>query len=226
MNTTLDVDTTYEFLIISDDLRNVQCGNIIGCKHVLRDSATHFVSWAPLASFLAVTTGKQCGTKQRMGPGSLLRVCSPMRRDPTVYRAWIPDLKSETTKLFFGQHWAWTALWVNLQLHWVRIFQDVDFGKFPFMTLVMKVISLHLPKFQLLSYRAHSFPLQVQVMVIKPPWVSVLWINLNFLLFLHRSQTWTDKPKITKWFYGKCLCAHTYDLFCLVHILEKMLVQK
>ena len=130
------------------------------------------------------------------------------------------------TKLLFGQHWAWTALWVNLQLHWVGIFQDVDFGEFPFMTLVMKVISLHLPKFQLLSYRAHFFPLQVQVMVIKPPWVSVLWINPNFLLFLHHNQTWTDKPKITKRFYGKCLCAHSYDHFCLVHILEKILVQK
>ena len=26
MNVTLNVDTTYELLIISDDLRNVQCG--------------------------------------------------------------------------------------------------------------------------------------------------------------------------------------------------------
>lgn len=79
------------------------------CKHVLRCSATHFVSWAPLASFLAAVTGRQRGTKQRMGPGSLRRICSPMRRDPTVYRAWILDLKSETKKLLFGQHWAWTS---------------------------------------------------------------------------------------------------------------------
>eukprot|EP00069_Balaena_mysticetus_P000051 bmy_14472T0 len=121
MNMTLDVDTTYEFLIISDDLRNVQCGNIRG--------SPCFIS---------------------------------------------------------GCH------------YWETVWDKAKNGAWEF---AENMFTNEERSNCLLSYRAHFFPLQVQVMVIKPPWVSVLWINPNFLLFLHHNQTWTDKPKITKRFY-------------------------
>ena len=56
-----------------------------------------------------------------MGPGSLLRICSPTRRDPTVYRAWILDLKSETTKLLFFKKIFIYLFYFHLWLCWIFV---------------------------------------------------------------------------------------------------------
>lgn len=54
--------------------------------------------------------GDEFGTRQRM-----LRLCSPMKRDPTTHRTWILDLKPETSYFLAGTG-PYTALWANLQL--------------------------------------------------------------------------------------------------------------
>lgn len=132
------------------------------------------------------------------------------------------DFKFETRTFFSTSTEPWTALWGNTQLHWVGIFLGVDCRKFPFVKLVMELISLHVPKFQFLVHCTQSFsPSNPRNGSKLPEYLPIVlwWISSFHSFFITRQRP------IAKHFDGKYVCAQSYGLFYSVHTLDKSLVK-
>lgn len=89
-----------------------------------------------------------------MGRGSLLRNLFTNKERSHCIQSLDMDLKFETEAASLPAQSQGCPL--GEKLHSVGVFLDVDFGKFPFGTLVMEPLLLHVPEFQLLSSCGHS----------------------------------------------------------------------